>query len=334
MKRNIALFFIVIVSSFFAVQPAFAQEHNFQDISQKIEKLSEGLVGRIGVAAQEIGSGESITVNGDETFVMASTYKVAIAVTLLDLVDKGQLKLTDLIDLPPEMMVAGNNAIAESYIHPGIKLSVANLIEVMITESDNTATDVSLKLAGGPQAVTKKLRSIGITEQRVDRYCSELLKDFYGLQDKTSVSPSVIAEAIAKDPTLLVQMTTPNIEFEKDPRDQSTPKAMLELLLAIDSGKVLSEKSRAFLLATMSRTYTGKDRLRGLLPKGTPVAHKTGTIGGVANDVGFITLPDGRRFAIVVYTKSSTTPVADQDRAIAEISRTLYDFYYLTAQDK
>ena len=286
------------------------------------------------MAAQEIGSGVSVTVNGDETFVMASTYKVAIAVALLDRVDKGQLKLTDLIDLPPEMMVAGNNAIAESYIHPGIKLSVANLIEVMITESDNTATDVSLKLAGGPQAVTKKLRSIGITEQRVDRYCSELLKDFYGLQDKASVSPSVIAEAIAKDPTLLVQMTKPNIEFEKDPRDQSTPKAMLELLLAIDSGNVLSEKSRAFLLATMSRTYTGKDRLRGLLPKGTPVAHKTGTIGGVANDVGFITLPDGRRFAIAVYTKRSTTPVADQDRAIAEVSRTLYDFYYLSAQDK
>ena len=253
---------------------------------------------------------------------------------MLDRVDKGQLKLTDLIDLPPEMMVAGNNAIAESYIHPGIQLSVANLIEVMITESDNTATDVSLELAGGPKAVTKKLRSIGITEQRVDRYCSELLKDFYGLQDKASVSPSVVAEAIAKDPTLLVQMTKPNSEFEKDPRDQSTPKAMLELLLAIDSAKVLSENSRAFLLATMSRTYTGKDRLRGLLPKGTPVAHKTGTIGGVANDVGFITLPDGRRFAIAVYTKSSTTPVADQDRAIAEVSRTLYDFYYLTAQDK
>ena len=70
MKQKIALFFIVIVSSFFAVQPAFAKEHNFQDISQKLEKLSQGLVGRIGVAAQEIGSVERITVNGDETFVM------------------------------------------------------------------------------------------------------------------------------------------------------------------------------------------------------------------------------------------------------------------------
>jgi beta-lactamase class A len=333
MKRNIALFFIAIASLFVAVQPAFAEEHNFQDISQKIEKVSQGLAGHIGVAAQEIGSGVSVTVNGDEAFVMASTYKVAIAVTLLDRVDKGQLKLSDLIDISQEMMVAGDNAIAQNFVHPGIKLSVANLIEPMITESDNTATDLCLNLAGGPEAVTQMMRSIGITGLRVDRYTSEILRDFYGLPDKAYAS--VLAEAITKDPTLAAKQPDRNLEFEKeDLRDQSTPKAMLQLLLAIDSGKVLSEKSSKFLLATMSRTRTGAGRLKGLLPKGTPVAHKTGTIGGVANDVGYVTLPDGRRFAIVVFTKSSTTPEASRDRAIAEITRTIYDFYYLTAQNK
>jgi len=332
MKRNTALFFIAIASSFVAIQPAFADEHNFKDVSQKIEKLSQGLVGRIGVAAQEIDSKERITVNGDETFVMASTYKVAIATTLLNRVDKGEVQLTDLIDITQEMMVAGDNAIAQNFVHPGIKLSVANLIEPMITESDNTATDICLKLAGGPEAVTKMMRSIGITELRVDRYVTEILRDFYGLPDKAYAS--VLAEALANDPTLAAKQPDRNLDFEMDPRDHSTPKAMLELLLAIDSGEVLSEKSREFLLATMSRTRTGAGRLKGLLPKGTPVAHKTGTIGGVANDVGFITLPDGRRFAIAVFTKSSTTSEADRDRAIAEISRTLYDFYYLTAQDK
>jgi len=332
MKRNIGLFFIAIASSFAAIQPAFADEHNFKDVSQKIEKLSQGLVGRIGVAAQEIGSKEMITVNGDETFVMASTYKVAIATTLLNRVDKGEVQLTDLIDITQEMMVAGDNAIAQNFVHPGIKLSVANLIEPMITESDNTATDICLKLAGGPEAVTKMMRSIGITELRVDRYVTEILRDFYGLPDKAYAS--VLAEALANDPTLAAKQPDRNLDFEMDPRDHSTPNAMLELLLAIDSGEVLSEKSREFLLATMSRTRTGAGRLKGLLPKGTPVAHKTGTIGGVANDVGFITLPDGRRFAIAVFTKSSTTPEASRDRAIAEVSRSLYDFYYVTAQDK
>ena len=333
MKQKIALFFIVIVSSFFAVQPAFAKEHNFQDISQKLEKLSQGLVGRIGVAAQEIGSGKRITVNGDETFVMASTYKVAIAVALLDRVDKGELKLSDLIDISQDMMVAGDNAIAQNFVHPGIKLSVANLIEPMITESDNTATDICLKLAGGPEAVTKMMRSIGITELRVDRYVTEILRDFYGLPDKAYAS--VLAEAIAKDPTLAAKQSVRNLKFEQeDPRDQTSPNAMLQLLLAIDSGKALSEKSSEFLLGVMSRTRTGGGRLKGLLPKGTPVAHKTGTIGGVANDVGYVTLPDGRRFAIAVYSKSSTTSEADRDRAIAEVTRALYDFYYLESQDK
>jgi beta-lactamase class A len=109
---------------------------------------------------------------------------------------------------------------------------------------------------------------------------------------------------------------------------------MLQLLLAIDNGTALSEKSREFLLSVMSRTTTGLHRLRGLLPNGTPVADKTGTIGGVANDVGFITLPDDRRIAIAVYTKSSTTSEADREKAIAEVTRALYDFYYLKSQNK
>ena len=333
MKRNIALFFIVIISLFIAVQPAFAQEHNYQDISQKIEKLSQGLAGRIGVAAQQIGSGERITVNGDETFVMASTYKVAIAVAILRQVDEGKLKLTDLIDCPVEKMVPGPNPLVMNFLHPGIKLSVANLIEPMITESDNSATEFLLEVAGGPEAVTKMLRGIGIKNQRVDRYVSELLTDFYGLEERSYQSAALAA--YAKDPTLLSRQSDRNLKFEqKDPRDQTSPNAMLELLLAIDSGKALSKKSREFLLGVMSRTRTGGGRLKGLLPKGTPVAHKTGTIGGVANDVGYVTLPDGRRFAIVVFTKSSTTSEADRDRAIAEVTRTLYDFYYLKSQDK
>ena len=309
------------------IHPAFAESPHFRDISQKIERISSGLVGHMGVAAQEIGTETRIKLNGDEAFVMASTLKVAVAVTLLDLVDQGQIKLSDLIDISPEMMVAGPNPIVQNFVHPGVKLSIANLIEVMITESDNTAADICLKLAGGPAAVTKKLRSIGILEQRIDRYGVELLQDFYGLP--TRGYASAVVEAVTKDPTLLARIPNRNIEFEIDPRDQTTPNAMLDLLLAIDSGEVLGNKSREFLLASMSRTRTGGARLKGLLPRGALVAHKTGTLGGVANDVGYITLPDGRRFAIAVFTKSSATPEGDRERAIAEVSRTIYDNYYL-----
>ena len=147
-------------------------------------------------------------------------------------------------------------------------------------------------------------------------------------------TPEVIAEAISNNPALWTAQADRNTDFEADPRDHTTPLAMLQLLLAIDGGTAMSPESREFLLGVMSRTRTGAGRIKGLLPKGTPVAHKTGTVGGIANDVGYVTLPDGRRFAIAVYTNSSETSTSDRERAIAEVSRILYDFYYLSAKGK
>jgi len=227
---------------------------------------------------------------------MASAFKLATVVTLLELVDQGKIQLTDVIDIPVESLVAGPNRIATHFIHPGLKSHVANLIEPMIADSDNTAANCCLRLSGGPEVVTQMLRRIGITDQRADWCCTELAQDICGLSDKGHVS--VAMAAYAKDPTLAGRIADRNLDFEKDPRDQSMPKAMLELLLAIDIGKILSEKSREFLLGVMSRTQTGGGR----------IAHKTGTAGGVADDVWFLTLPDGRRVAIAVFTKSSATP--------------------------
>lgn len=93
----------------------------------KIEKLTQGLVGRIGVAAQEIGSGRSLEINSDEKFVMASTFKMAVAVALLDLVDKGKIQLTDMIDIPQDLMTDGPNPIVMNFFHGGCKLSIRQL---------------------------------------------------------------------------------------------------------------------------------------------------------------------------------------------------------------
>jgi beta-lactamase class A len=311
--------------------PAYGQTPEDQPVAAAIERIVSGLAGRIGFAAQEIGGDEVIAFNGDQTFAMASTYKMAIAAAVLDRVDKGELSLDQLVEVPPDMYVAGVFALAETFPHPGIQLSVANLIEVMITESDNTATDVSMGLAGGSAAVTANLRRLGFTDFRVDRTTREILMDFYGLPGAT---PEIVAEGIRNNPALVMAQVNPNPDFEADPRDHATPLAMLQLLLAIDGGKAMSPESREFLLGVMSRTRSGPDRLKGLMPMGTPVAHKTGTAGGIANDVGYITLPDGRRFAIAVFTNSSETSISDRDRAIAEIARSLFDYFYLAPSAK
>ena len=204
-------------------------------------------------------------------------------------------------------------------------LSVANLLEVMITHSDNTATDVCLRLAEGPTAVTSRLRQLGVDGIRVDRSTADLLRDFYGV-DPGRENLAEVARIAATAPSMV---EAPNAAFEADPLDKSTPRAMLDLLVDLYEGRALSEQSTGFLLGVMARTVTRSERLGALLPTGTPVAHKTGTVGGVANDVGFITLPDGRRFAIVVFTRGSDTPAASRERAIAEVARTLYDYFLL-----
>jgi len=319
--------FALVVPLLTAFGPAYGQTTRAQSVGAAIERVATGLAGRIGFAAQEIGGKDVIAFNGDKTFAMASTYKVAIATAILDRVDRGELSLDQMVAITPDMMMIGDAALSDTFVHPGLQLSVANLIEVMITESDNTATDTLMGLAGGPAAVTENLRRLGITDFRVDRTTGEIIGEFYGLPGPATMK--VATEAFKTRPELATIVGDRNLDFEADPRDQATPHAMLKLLLAIDSGTAMSPKSRDFLLGVMARTRTGAGRIKGLLPKGTPVAHKTGTIGGVSNDVGYITLPDGRRIAIAVFTKSSETSEPNRDRAIAEIARSLFDYFYV-----
>lgn len=119
--------------------------------------------------------------------------------------------------------------------------------------------------------------------------------------------------------------------FASDPRDTATPEGMATLLARLQKGELLSAGSTAFVLDTLARATTGPERLKGLLPPGTRVAHKTGTggdTGGVnccTNDVGIITLPGGEHLAVAVFVKSSDKPLAARERAIARLAKAAYD---------
>jgi len=227
--RNVIV--ALAVSAAATLSPAYGQTTEGKSVGAAIGQIASGLAGRIGFAAQEIGGDEVIAFNGDETFAMASTYKVAVATKVMDLVDKGELSLDQMVDVPQDMYVAGVVAIAERFPYSGVQFSLANLIYPMITESDNTATDVLMGLAGGPAAVTENLRRLGITDFRVDRPVRGILMDFYGVP---SVTPEAVVEAISNNPALVAAQLDPNPDFEADPRDHTTPNAYLKLLLAID----------------------------------------------------------------------------------------------------
>jgi beta-lactamase class A len=298
----------------------------------EIERLAAPLGGSVGVAAWRLdGKGPRLAVNANLPFPMASTFKVAVAGAVFARIDDGEVTLDQMVAIDPERYVE-SEVIADSFIHPGVSLSVHNLLELMLTRSDNTATDILVGLVGGPEAITAWVRSQGVEGLRVDRDTAGIVRDFFELPP--GILREVVVEVSARDPGFWARASMPNPEFDDDPRDTSTPVAMGVLLHRIFSGKALQPDSTRELDAMMRRNRTGDARIRARLPEGTTVADKTGTIGGSVNDVGVITLPeDSGQILLTVFIKESASPVAERETVIADIARLVYDAYLIDAPD-
>lgn len=299
-------------------------------LAEEFARLAKQTDGSVGVAVQRVDGNVRTTLNAGTTFPMASTFKIAVAGTIFSRIDKGELTLDQMITVDPAIIVA-SDGIADQTPHPGVSLSLHNLLELMLTRSDNTATDILTAQAGGPAAVTAWLRGLGVTGQRVDADTAHIIYRALDIVPGPGTFAEQIEAAFAADPSKRERDTSgrPNKPFNDDSRDSSTPEAMLDLLLKIQSGKAVSAASTKALLAIMERCHTGEKRLKGLLPLGTVVAHKTGTLMSIANDVGLVTLPDGSKFAIAVYIKGDTKGIEVQERVIADISRAAYDYFLL-----
>lgn len=297
-------------------------------LEREMARLAKVGGGTVGVTAIHIETGRRVSLNGKERFPMASTVKVPIAVQLFTRIDKGEVRLDDMIKIEAKDLHPGSGTISDLFNKPGLALSVRNLTELMLLISDNSATDVVLRLAGGGQQVTARMKAAGIDGISVDRSTAQLISDWVGLtnlppenewtpelfETKYSAIKSEDRAAAAK-------------RFDTDPRDTSTPDGMADLLVRIYRKDLLKQQSSELLLDIMLRCRTGDARLKGLLPQGTEVAHKTGTIGGSTNDVGIIKLPDGTHVAIAAFVKSSEKEIPARERAIAEIARAIHDFF-------
>lgn len=299
-------------------------------LREAIGRIASATDGRVGVAAMRVGGHEKLLFNAAERFPMASTFKIAVAATMLQRVIDGEFTLDQMIEVPPSMVVP-SDGIAETAIHPGVSLSLHNLLELMLTRSDNTATDVLVAQAGGPAAVTAWLRKAGVADQRIDSDTARIIYRAFDITPGPGDFSTTFEAALDQHPELRKRLdeNIPNPRFDADPRDTTTPSAMLALLTAIQEGKVLDAERTRVLLEIMERCHTGDARLKGLLPIGTPVAHKTGTIMGIANDVGIVSLPDGGKMAIAVYVKGDTKGIKTEERIIAEISRFAFDYFVM-----
>ncbi|MEJ2459520.1 MAG: class A beta-lactamase [Novosphingobium sp.] len=266
-------------------------------LGQRLATVADASQGRIGVAALDLATGQEVDVLGDQRFPMASTSKVAIAATFLEGVDKGKWSLTS--EFP--MMIPVKSApfsTPVAPVRPGAYMTAGKLLELMLTRSNNYATDALLKVVGGPDAVNAWVRRAGIENWHIDRDIATLVRDDGAI-----------------DPAQVI-----------DKRDSATPMAMVRLLSGLYQGKWLSPSSRKILLDTMSRCLTGKRRIRAGLPEDVQVLHKTGSLHNTSSDIGIIEAPDGRVFAVAIYvTGQGSRP--NREARIASIARTIYSGY-------
>jgi beta-lactamase class A len=330
----IALLFILLATGSVVsaqTQPADAASAGaaLQKLEREIERLARSSGGTVGMTAIHLETGRRVSLNRAERFPMASTFKVPIAVQLLTRVDQGEIKLDQMVELNASDLHPGSGTLSELFNKPGVALSVRNLLELMLLVSDNSATDVVLRLAGGPQAVTARMKALSIEGITVDRSTALLIADWVGvakLPPEKDWTPAVLLMAFeAVKPE---EQREAAKRFNADPRDTSTPDGMAALLERIYRKELLKPQSAELLLDIMRRCKTGAARLKGILPEGTEVAHKTGTIGGTTNDVGIITLPEGAgHVAIAVFVKASEKDVPARERTIAEIARAVHDFF-------
>ncbi len=302
-----------------------ARADRLEYLVQEISRITETVSGTVGVGIIHLETGRSVEFNGREVYPMASVVKMPIALKLMKDVDEGTLTLDRIIELGPEDIQPGSGRLKRGITRAGKQLTIAELIEDMMTESDNTATDRLLMIAGGPQAVTDYVRTAGVQNIRIDRSIRQLLANQSGMADAPPVGTVYAANAGSVP---LDARAEARRSYADDPRDSSSPLDMSRLFQRLAMGKLLTPASTNYLMGVLARARTGPHRLKGLLPPNTMIGHKTGTVGTSTNDCGIITLPDGAgRVAVSVFVKGSGAPGREREQVIAHIARAAYDYF-------
>lgn len=270
-------------------------------LGDKIEQIISDKKAIVGVSVIGDDGKDTISINADKHFPMQSVFKLHIALVVLSEIDKGRLSLEKKIkidkkDLLPDLY----SPIRDEYPEGGV-LPISEILSYTVSASDNVGCDVLLRLIGGPKVV--------------EEYCKK-----NGIND-VSIKYNEVEQQANWD-----------LQFQ----NWTTPKAANQLLekFYYNKNNLLSQKSYDFVWKIMRETKTGKERLKGLLPNETIIAHKTGSSGtnkegltAAINDIGIVFLPNGKHVFISVFITNSKENAATNEKIIADIAKATYDFY-------
>jgi beta-lactamase class A len=264
--------------------PLYASANRFTALPAAFARLEKTNGGRLGVAVFDTASGERSGYRVHERFPMCSTFKFLLASAVLQRIDHHSETLDRTIPIPPEPLLS-HSPVTE--LHAGATMTIAALCEAVVTQSDNTAANALLETIGGPPAITQFCRGIGDRVTRLDRTELDLNESLAG-----------------------------------DPRDTTSPEAMVGNLQAVLLGNVLSPASRKQITLWMQGCRTGLDRLREKLPEGWHAADKTGANGKhTSNDIAVLWPPGQPPVIVAAYITQCAGPETKRAAMLAEIGR-------------
>jgi beta-lactamase class A len=284
-----------------------------------IEEVLTDAPGVFGVAATHLQTGQTAGHLDDQLFQLASAFKIPILVTLMRDVEAGKIRLDQRIELKREERVPGSGILQE--LDAGAALTVKDLATLMTIVSDNYATDLVIGLVG-LENINAHMRELGLETIHLRHTCWQLLSHCVGMEE-TAPSPAGFDEYELREETgqyeVIHDVSKPTTE-----NNVATPKDLNRLLSMIAQKEILSEASCELMIDILRRQQFNS-RLPYLLPPGTKVAHKTGTVNEVVNDAGIIYLPEGKgAIAITVLSRGVIDKIAGE-QTIARIAKTIYD---------
>jgi beta-lactamase class A len=324
------LFPALLLSAATVSRAQFAATSNPAPLQQHLNELAASFPGKVGVYVRNVETGATVAINADETYPMASTYKVAIMLQVFRQAEAGKISLDERVTLKDSDLRPGSGLFA--YMNPGIAPTIHDLLLMMIVVSDNEATDILLNRVGAAN-VTATLKSLGIQNLRVDRSTEQIISDWLGAADP-QFRGKTAAEILAH-PEAFAKLTQEDMDkgaqlFTDDPRDHTSPRAMAQLLEKIVKSEAASEKSCHDMLGIMQK-QEHRGRISRYMGEMT-TATKSGTIGATTNDVGVLYV--GKQHIVVtVYTvKASSLVQTDQaEDVIGRIAKTTYDYFNATS---
>jgi beta-lactamase class A len=261
-----------------------ATPRRFSHLPAALEQIEKTNGGRLGTAILDTATGERPGYRERERFPMCSTFKFLLAAAVFQRVDRHHEALERAIAIPPQPLLS-HSPVSEA--HAGATMTVGALCDAILTDSDNTAANALLDIIGGPPGITGFCRSIGDTETRLDRRELALNESLAG-----------------------------------DPRDTTTPAAMVSDLRTLLLGSVLSQASRTRLTLAMEGCRTGLERLRAKLPAHWRAADRTGSNGvHTSNDIALLWPPGKAPIVVAAYITQCPGPESKRLAMLAEIGR-------------